>query len=590
MSAKLRFKKVRAKNFRSFGNQFIEIDLECPNTLVVSNDNGAGKSTGLTHALTYVLFDKSYQKGQKKTSLVNSKNGKDSLVEVEFETKGSEFLVRRGQKPAIFEVIKDGVPIENTAARGDLQAYLEDIIGMDDKVFHNVVVLGRDKFVPFNEMSASDTRNFAETMLDQGIFSTMNELTKDDIKANGRALTDIGYEIGKTESAISSSERVIGVLQGAVASKQADNAGLVLAAREELAELQRKIDRAVTVITDLQAKASEQTEVIAAYPTDIEEKTQKMGNMLLLLNGRKTGLVTNRDRFLSMTTCPTCEQDVSEARKDQVKDKLNPEIEALESGADKLTGQYQPALQKRDEYREHVSHLQSINSNIAVANNGIVGLRSQIAPIERRIQSLTAVGDTSEEVAKIAEEQGTLDALREKLKEQQAKEIELLKEKTNLNVFLGFLKDDAAKGEIAKIYLPVLNAKVNEYLDALNLWVRIDIDSEFAMTMHAPERKGQTIADLSTGQMRRIDLAMLMAWRDVAQAKSSVDTNLLIMDETLENLSAQGVADFVDFFNAKYQTGLNLFVISQRAAEFSEYFDRVLMFSLKDDFSIMEQQ
>ena len=157
-----------------------------------------------------------------------------------------------------------------------------------------------------------------------------------------------------------------------------------------------------------------------------------------------------------------------------------------------------------------------------------------------------------------------------------------------LNTIVSMLKDDGIKSKVTQAFVPFLTDRVNHYLDALGLWIALRFNSDFSVEMTSADRKGQTISDLSTGQSRRIDLAILLAWRDIARARASASTNLLVMDETLENLSAQGVSDFVDMFSAECPDTV-LFVITQRAQEFSEYFDRSLKFSLRDGFSVMEE-
>ena len=146
------------------------------------------------------------------------------------------------------------------------------------------------------------------------------------------------------------------------------------------------------------------------------------------------------------------------------------------------------------------------------------------------------------------------------------------------------LKDDGIKSKIIKQYLPFLNKKVNDMLDSLNLWITLKLDEDFNVEMYSPNRKGQEIADLSSGQLRRIDLAIMMGWREVANARASVDTNLLILDEVLENLSPQGVSDFLEYMKMNYPDTC-LFVASQRKDEFSEYFDNIIEFKLKDEFT-----
>lgn len=181
---KLTFRRGRAKNFRSVGNEFIEIDYEKNQaTLITSEDNGNGKST-LTIWLPYfVLLDKPYSKKATKPSLVNSINGKDCVAELEFFINGKEYLVRRGIKPAIFDIceLKEGqwVRIEDEAATKDYQGYLLNILGLEkksaEKILENMILLGLDKFQPFIEMSAGDRRVIVEAFWDMGIFSLMSD-------------------------------------------------------------------------------------------------------------------------------------------------------------------------------------------------------------------------------------------------------------------------------------------------------------------------------------------------------------------------------------------------------------------------------
>ena len=103
----IKLKTVRWKNFLSTGNQFLEVNLDKePMTLIVGK-NGAGKST-LIDAITFSLFGKPFKKINK-GQLVNTVNEKNLLTEVEFSLGNSEWKVRRGIKPAIFEIFNNGI-------------------------------------------------------------------------------------------------------------------------------------------------------------------------------------------------------------------------------------------------------------------------------------------------------------------------------------------------------------------------------------------------------------------------------------------------------------------------------------------------
>ena len=109
----IKFEKVRWRNILSTGNAFTEVDIcKSPTTLVVGT-NGSGKSTFID-ALSFALFGKPFRK-VKVGQLVNSINLKDALVEVEFSIGSSEYKIRRGMKPTIFEIYQNNVLVNQDA-------------------------------------------------------------------------------------------------------------------------------------------------------------------------------------------------------------------------------------------------------------------------------------------------------------------------------------------------------------------------------------------------------------------------------------------------------------------------------------------
>ena len=175
------FEKVRWKNFLSTGNQNTEIDLTVHATNLIIGTNGAGKST-LLDALTFSLFGKPFRKINK-PQLINSVNEKDCVVEVEFTIGKTKWKVIRGIKPNIFEIHKDGSPMNQSAAALDQQKWLEqNVLKMNYKSFTQIVILGSSTFVPFMQLTAVNRRDVIEDLLDIRIFSSMNTLIKEKIR------------------------------------------------------------------------------------------------------------------------------------------------------------------------------------------------------------------------------------------------------------------------------------------------------------------------------------------------------------------------------------------------------------------------
>ena len=98
----IKFKSCKWKNFLSTGNDAIEIKLDKSPTTLIVGQNGAGKST-LLDAMSFGLFGKPHR-DIGKYQLINSINGKQCIVEVEFEIGTSEFKIVRGIKPNKFEI------------------------------------------------------------------------------------------------------------------------------------------------------------------------------------------------------------------------------------------------------------------------------------------------------------------------------------------------------------------------------------------------------------------------------------------------------------------------------------------------------
>ena len=167
------FETIRYKNFLSSGNNFTEIKLNSHGNNVIIGKNGAGKST-ILDALTFVLFNKPFRKINK-PQLVNTINGKDCCVEVEFSIGKKSYKIIRSMKPNKFEVYVDGEMMNQDAAAADQQKTLEQtILKLNYKSFTQIVVLGSSTFVPFMQLPLASRRDIIEDLLDIQVFSTMN--------------------------------------------------------------------------------------------------------------------------------------------------------------------------------------------------------------------------------------------------------------------------------------------------------------------------------------------------------------------------------------------------------------------------------
>jgi len=202
------FKTLRWKNFLSTGNNWSEIDLKKNKTTLVVGQNGAGKSTMLD-ALSFALFGKAHR-NISKNQLVNTINNKNTVVEVSFNALGSDFRIVRGIKPNVFEIWKGETMINQSSHAKEYQKILEqNILKLNHKSFHQIVVLGSSSFIPFMQLSSMNRRDVIEDLLDINVFSKMNGILREKTSLLKDQVKDVTHQHAVTSTKIDAQKKYI---------------------------------------------------------------------------------------------------------------------------------------------------------------------------------------------------------------------------------------------------------------------------------------------------------------------------------------------------------------------------------------------
>jgi len=568
----INFRTIEWKNLLSTGNVPNKIALDTHHTTLIIGKNGNGKSTVLD-ALTFVLFGKSFRnisKGQ----LINSINGKNLLVTVEFDTAGNSYKVVRGIKPNVFEIYKNSELLTQDAALKDYQTVLEQqILKMNYRTFTQVVILGSSSFVPFMQLSTNNRREVIEDILDIRIFSTMNAILKDRIQSTKRELECADNNIRISKSKIDSQKAIISNLENSK-TKQIDGI------QASIDNNNIDIESTHKILSVVQSEIDELS--LEVHDSVNINETITHARTLLRTQHHNNEILKNTISFFDDNeSCPQCSQSIPHEHKYSIRDNLQSEY-------DMNMAEIEAIEQELVHYTERQKVIGEINTNITALKNEVYTYSSKITTLEQQNASLL------EAINSVVADKGDIDHEKALLKELANNAMNTVKEKTALqerrnleDISSILLKDTGVKSAVIREYLPVMNTLINKYLSAMDFYVKFELDETFSETIKSRYRDEFTYASFSEGEKGRIDLSLLLAWREIAKLKNSANSNLLLLDEVLDgSLDANGT-DFIIGLLTTLGEDSNVFVISHNIDQIVDRFEQVIRVEKRHDFSLI---
>ena len=555
----------------STGNEFTEINLQSHTSTLIVGQNGAGKST-LLDAMSFALFNKPHR-NISKPQLVNSINGKECIVEIEFTIGKSNFRVKRGIKPAIFEIWRGDVMINQDSHAKEYQKILEqNIIKLNHKSFHQIVVLGSSSFIPFMQLNAQHRRDVIEDLLDINVFSKMNTLVKEKNAVLKEKLKDISHQLDLKKNQIDSQRKYIRDIN-AINEEEIDTKEIQITATEE----------------EIEALIAENVES-AEY---IEKESDRVDLALSEANNRKQSLLQYKAEFNTSikavvkdakfyednSECPTCEQTIGdELRQSKLADAKSRAAE-LTNGIQKVEEEGSKVSATIEKFTTAAGVIRDRQQSI---NNNSIAIQRLQASIKSFNSDITRLTGRTGDLSKANEEMAAMTASKDAYMEDRLRLNEVFSYNT---VMAEMLKDTGIKTKVIKQYVPIINNLVNKYLQILDFFVHFNLDESFIETIKSRHRDSFTYDSFSEGEKQRIDLALLFTWRQIAKMKNSVATNLLVLDETFDSsLDHDGVENLMKILYS-LDDDSNVFVISHKGEILDNKFENKLEFFKEKNFS-----
>ena len=567
----IHFKSCEWENFLSTGSDPIKIQLDRTPTTLIVGQNGAGKST-LLDALSFGLFGKPHR-DIKKDQMINSINKKKTLVTIEMTIGSHDFKIVRGIKPGKFEIYQNGNLINQASNARDYQKFLEqNILKLNHKSFHQVVVLGSSSFIPFMQLPVWSRRNIIEDLLDINIFSKMNMLLKERNTKIRDELTDVNHQIDITKTKMDSQRKYIKDLQE-LNDDQIQNKRESIDVHKE--EINKLFEQSKELGRNLTASISSEEK----HSSELVKKMSQLDSYDMNFQNKIKDLVNESRFYEENDTCPTCDQDIEEELKQAKQATIKEKASELQAAKTELSKNISELKSNQQEVANSLNSLRQKQGKINSNNDAIALLQKEVDKIQKEINGLQ--GQTGD-VSKAKKELTLLRTTKDKSTE---KKLEYVEERTYNEVIGEMLKDTGIKTKVIKQYLPVMNRLINQYLQILDFFVSFHLDENFNETIRSRHRDSFNYASFSEGEKQRIDLALLFTWRQIAKMKNSASSNLLILDETFDSsLDIDGIDNLTKILDT-LDDGSNVFIISHKGDVLENKFRSKIEFFKDKNFS-----
>lgn len=565
-----KFDIEQIKSIKKLNHKSDLYDLQVDKVKEFYANNIVSHNSALLSSIYFAITGKAYQ-NIPKGKLVNNKNKKNLLVELEIEHQGKKYLIRRGIWPNVFEIIKEGVLIDEDSNIRDYQKQLETIIGIDYKTFKQTIMMSARHYIPFLELKKSDKREFIENIFSLKLFSDINDFLKRKIQNTKQNIKGLNKDISHYIQSLQ--------MLKDISSKQIN---LNKFQKQNLLDGIKKLGGD---IEQLQEDINNKIKEIQEYDEDNSIKKEKIKfkkKIIKRVDILKYNVKQHNEKkefFEQNTECENCGKHLEPEFRDEQISQLETDINEKQNNLEEL----QLALEKINNIEEKFNfNIKKINS----LRQEIMLKKSQQDGIEFNINEKKELINNINESSSINKDK-FIDINNDLIKSR--------KNKKQLEIFLKYSKltiemisEKGIKKFIISRYIPVLNTLLNKYLKIFEAPYSVMFNNELEENIIARGYEDLGYGNLSAGEKQRLDTSLVFSFLELCKMKNSVNVNLIILDEILDqSLDTTGINGILKILENMKEQGYTILTVSHREF-FADEFDKVYKV-LKKKFSVIEE-
>ena len=496
--------------------------------------------------------------------LVNKYNDKNLEVIMTFQIGTDEYEIMRGLKPTLFELKKNGQSIDALSSKKLNQGEIDKLLGINERLFKNIVGIAVTNNKPFLSMSIGDKRALIESIFNIDILSEMAKEVKKrntlDRSEQRLKITELDGYNGRIRDNKSSIEKIQTFIDQFEDNK-----------KKELEKIDSDIDKLNTKIETCGKNIKLGEDKIKSLQGKVEAPSDaefaSIAKSLGVAEHERTSINKTLKTIGDASECPICGSVLDEGHAKEHLDKLKADLKVLDEDTipnlKKLEKEFNDkkdaALENQRKIDEIEDRVKEQQFNKASHEKSIEELKQKIEEVKNKKCDLSI----DEQKTLIEELQTKIDTLQQTIDEITHK----IEVDTKLIDVLG---DEGLRMYFFKKLLPVLNGKINHYLKKFELPVTLEFDSFMNETIKTG-RFEQQYNQFSGGERSRIDMSILLSFFDISKIISNWSCSMIMIDEILDaGVDQDGISQFIStLYNivTEQNKELGIYVISHKLSE-----------------------
>ena len=555
-------KKLRWSNLFSYGENN-EIDFHEHTLTQLIGKNGHGKSS-IAQVLELVLFNKTSKSIKKADILNRNVKSKKYAINLTFSVNNKEYEIDTvvGSTQNI-KLTVDGEDISSHTASGTFKS-IENILGFDHKTFCQIVNQTSSASLEFLTATDSVRKKFLVDLFSLEVYSEALEVFKSIAKNLSIEASNITGRLVEVRKTISSCDAVLSQPEKQILEYPETN-------EQELLQKITSTKAAIDLVSSSNLRIinnNKYYELLEGIKLDLDATEPTPQNYKEEIGSLKSMVLTCDSTISKMgkigNKCVTCGGPIDNSKSlallEEAKSQKEQLLEQLRILTEK-NSKYEKELDRWLKAKTNADNFEKysnfIDKSLPKTITSSAELQETISKTERELEeSRKIIASIRKKNQEALEFNAKLSVYREQL-ENASNELntltaELAKINSELSIAQVLVKAFSPTGLVAykiECLVKELELEINSYLEDLS-------DGRFSLSFVInADKLNVVISDngaeidigcLSSGELARVNVAALLGIRKILQAISSSRINLLILDETIENLDASGKEKLVE--------------------------------------------